>query len=63
MVGNEGTKIVFRTNFPESKTVAGFLKGRKGLDLTQEIERLGVGQAYVSTPDHTNARKVMMAGD
>ena len=61
VVGNAGTKIVFRTNFPESKAVAGFLKGRKGLDLTQEIERLGVGQAYVSTAEHTNARKVLMA--
>lgn len=63
VVGNAGTKIVFRTNFPDSKAVAGFLKGRKGLDLTQEIERLGVGQAYVSTPDHTNARKVLMTED
>lgn len=63
VVGNAGTKIVFRTNFPESKSVAGFLKGRKGLDLTQEIERLGVGQAYVSTPDHTNARKVLLTGE
>jgi DNA phosphorothioation-dependent restriction protein DptH len=60
VVGNAGTKIVFRTNFPESKQVAGFLKGRRTLDITNEIERLDVGQAFVSTPDHSAARKVNM---
>jgi hypothetical protein len=60
VVGNAGTKIVFRTNFPASKTVAGFLRGRSGQDLSQQIEQLGVGQAYVSTPDHAQARKVFM---
>jgi len=60
VVGNAGTKIVFRTNFPESKQVAGFLKGRRTLDITNEIERLDVGQAFVSTPDQSVARKVHM---
>lgn len=61
VLGNAGTKIVFRTNFPASKQVAGYLRGRSGQDLSQEIEKLGVGQAYVSTPDAPQSRKVFMA--
>jgi hypothetical protein len=61
VIGNAGTKIVFRTNYPSSKGVSGFLRGRSGLDLTQEIERLGVGVAYVSTPGVAQAQKVYMA--
>lgn len=60
VLGNAGTKIVFRTNFPESKQVAGYLRGRTGQDLSQEIEKLGVGQAYVSTPDSPQSRKLNM---
>ena len=43
VLGNAGTKIVFRTNFPSSKTVAGYLRGRAGQDLSQQIEKLGCG--------------------
>lgn len=60
VLGNAGTKIVFRTNYPASKVAAGFLRGRDGQDLSQQIEQLGVGCAYVSTPDHTRARRVYM---
>ncbi|WP_193661176.1 ATP-binding protein [Nocardioides kribbensis] len=60
VVGNAGTKIIFRTNFPASKQVAGYLRGRSGQDLSMEIEKLGVGQAYVSTPDSPQARKTHM---
>lgn len=62
VLGNAGTKIVFRTNFPASKVAAGFLRGRTGQDLSQQIEQLGVGNAYVSTPDHARARRVYMYG-
>lgn len=61
VLGNAGTKIVFRTNYPESKATAGFLRGREGQDLSQQIEQLSVGTAYVSTPDHVRAQKVYMA--
>ncbi|WP_406075319.1 helicase HerA domain-containing protein [Micromonospora sp. NBC_01638] len=57
---NAGTKIVFRTNFPASKAVAGYLRGRAGQDLSQQIEQLGVGQAYVATPDEVQARRIYM---
>jgi hypothetical protein len=60
VVLNAGTKIVFRTNFPDSKTVAGFLRGRDGVDLSQSIEGLNVGEAFVSTPDSVRARRVYM---
>lgn len=60
VLGNAGTKIVFRTNFPASKAVSNMLRGRNGVDLSQEIEKLGVGVAYVSTPDAVQARKVYM---
>jgi hypothetical protein len=46
---NCGTKIVFRTNFPESKMVAKVLQGPGGRDLGDEITKLPVGVAFVST--------------
>jgi DNA phosphorothioation-dependent restriction protein DptH len=61
VLGNAGTKIVFRTNFPASKSVASFLRGRDGQDLSRQIEQLSVGCAYVSTPDHAQARQVYMS--
>jgi DNA phosphorothioation-dependent restriction protein DptH len=60
VLGNAGLKIVFRTNFPASKTVAGYLRGRAGQDLSKQIELLNVGEAYVSTPDSSQAQKVQM---
>lgn len=61
VLGNAGTKIVFRTNYPASKKVSNFLRGRTGVDISQEIEKLNVGVAYVSTPDVAQARKVYMS--
>jgi len=60
VLGNAGTKIVFRTNHPASRSVAGYLRGRGGVDLSVEIERLSVGVAYVSTPDSPQARRTYM---
>ena len=60
---NAGSKVVFRTNYPASKKVAGFLRARGAQDLTERIEQLGVGQAYVSTPEHVGARKTYMSSD
>ena len=58
-----GTKIVFRTNYPDSKTAANLIRGRDGKDLSKNIEQLGVGEAYVSTPTMTMARLVKMCDD
>jgi hypothetical protein len=60
VLGNAGTKIIFRTNYPESRTTAGFLRGSDGQDLSKQLEQLSVGSAYVSVPDHVRARKVYM---
>jgi hypothetical protein len=63
VLSNAGTKVAFRCNFPQSRTVAGFLRGRDGQDMAVELEKLAVGQAYVSTPEQATARKVFMARD
>ncbi|MFE7202373.1 helicase HerA domain-containing protein [Pseudonocardia alni] len=63
VLANAGSKVAFRCNFPESRTVAGFMRGRAGQDLAVALENLSVGQAYVSTPDRAEARKVFMARD
>lgn len=60
VIANAGTKIVFRTNFPDSKKISGFLRGRNGQDLSLDIEKLGVGEAFVSIPDVAQARKTYM---
>ncbi len=60
VVENAGTKIVFRTNHPMSRKVAGFLRTRSGGELDKTIEQLGVGTAFVQTPDMANAARVSM---
>jgi len=61
VLSNAGTKVAFRCNFPQSRRVAGFLRGRAGQDMSTALENLAVGQAYISTPEHSEARKVFMA--
>lgn len=63
VLSNAGTKVAFRCNFPESRKVAGFLRGRAGHDMSTALENLAVGQAYISTAEHAEARKVFMARD
>ena len=54
VLSNAGTKVAFRCNFPQSRTVAGFLRGRSGQDMSSALEQLAVGQAYVSTPEQAD---------
>jgi DNA phosphorothioation-dependent restriction protein DptH len=51
VLGNAGTKIIFRMNFPESRKVSGFIRGHQGQDISQRIEQLSTGSAYVQTPE------------
>ncbi len=51
VLNNAGTKVIFRMNYPESRKVSGFIRGRAGQDLPLRIEQLAVGSAYVQTPD------------
>lgn len=60
VVGNAGTKVVFRTNFPMSKKVAGFLRGHQQADLAAMIEQLDVGEALVQTPTMPRCARVRM---
>lgn len=60
VVGNAGTKVVFRTNFPMSKKVSGFLRAQKSFDLAAAIEQLDIGEAYVQTPEMTTCARVRM---
>ena len=60
VIANSGCKIVFRTNFPDSKAVAGFVRGVGKDDLSKEIEKLAVGEAFVSTPDNHIAKRTKM---
>lgn len=63
VIDNVGTKIVFRTNYPDSKTAANLIRGRDGKDLSKNIEQLAVGEAYVATPALTVARITKMYDD
>ena len=63
VVDNVGTKIVFRTNYPNSKSAANLIRGRDGRDLSKNLEQLGVGEAYVSTPTLIIARLTKMHDD
>jgi DNA phosphorothioation-dependent restriction protein DptH len=60
VVGNAGTKVIFRTNFPMSKKVGGFLRAPARFDLAAAIEQLDVGEAYVQTPEMSTAARVRM---
>jgi len=60
VVGNAGTKVVFRTNFPMSRKVAGFLRPSRDMDLAQAIEQLPVGESFVQTIDMPTCARVRM---
>jgi hypothetical protein len=62
VVNNAGTKIVFRTNFPESRSVAGLVRGTNKDDFAREIEGLRVGEAFVTAHDLPRARRCRMNG-
>lgn len=60
VLGNAGTKIIFRTNYPGSRKVAGFLKPRRGENIADQIEQLPVASALVQTPDMQHALQTRM---
>lgn len=63
VVDNVGTKIVFRTNYPNSKSAANLIRGRDGRDPSKNIEQSSVGKAYVSTLTLVIARLTKMRND
>lgn len=58
---NAGTRIVFRTNHPDSRKVASLLSPQNSGELARRIERLKVGQAYVQAPGASQPALVTMA--
>ena len=60
VLANAGTKIIFRTNYPGSRKVAGFLKPRRNQNIADEIEQLSVGNALVQTPEMQHALRLRM---
>ena len=60
VLGNAGTKIIFRTNYPGSRKVAGFLKPRRDENIADRIEQLPVGNALVQTPEMRHALQLRM---
>jgi DNA phosphorothioation-dependent restriction protein DptH len=60
VLSNAGTKIIFRMNYPESRKVSGFIRGRQGQDLSKRIEQLSVGSAYIQTPEMLYGSEVKM---
>lgn len=60
IVGNAGTKVSFRVNYPDSRKVGGFFQGRQGQNIAQQLERLSIGQAIIQTPEMPSAVRVQM---
>ncbi len=60
VLNNAGTKVIFRMNYPESRKVSGFIRTRQGQELSERIEQLPVGSAYVQTPDMAYGSAVKM---
>ena len=60
VLGNAGTKVVFRTNYPASRRVSGFVKLRRDRDSAEIIEQLSVGNALVQTTEMQFAKQVSM---
>jgi hypothetical protein len=61
VLGNVGTRVIFRVNHPESRKAAGFIRGPHGQDLAERVEQLAVGHAFVQTPDMRFASLVRMS--
>jgi hypothetical protein len=60
VLGNAGAKVAFRANYPDSRKVAGYFRGREGQDLVARLEGLTVGQALVQTPEMGQAQLTRM---
>ena len=60
VVGNAGTKISVRTNYPDSRRVAQFFRASTGHDLSSILEGLAAGNALVQTPEMPRAVRVRM---
>jgi len=61
VLDNAGTKVIFRTNYPLSKRVAGYLKAPHFIpDVVSKLEGLDVGHALIQTPQMATCAEVEM---
>ena len=60
VLSNAGTKVIFRVNYPDSRKVSGFVRASGGDALSQQIERLSVGEAIIQTPEMPAAQHIRM---
>jgi DNA phosphorothioation-dependent restriction protein DptH len=51
VLGNAGTKVIFRTNYPESGKLARYVQPRTFQEAAAQIEQLNVANAFVQTPE------------
>ena len=60
VLGNAGTKVIFRTNYPESRKLAPYVQPRNPNEIAAQIEQLTVGTALVQTPEMQKGMVVHM---
>lgn len=60
VIGNAGTKILYRTNAPASNSVGQLINMRTGKDPRRIVENLRVGNALVQTPEMKYGEVVQM---
>ncbi len=61
VLDNAGTKVIFRTNYPLSKRVSGYLKAPHFIpDTVSKLEGLDVGHALIQTPQMATCAEVEM---
>lgn len=62
VVHNAGTKVLFRTNYPESKVLAKYVqsRGARGADFAGHLEALDVGRAFVQTQQMQHCIECLM---
>jgi len=65
VIHNAGTKILFRTNYPESRRLAKFVQSRetKEGDFARRLEVLPVGRAFVQTQQMPRCVECLMGAD
>jgi len=60
VLSTAGTKVLFRVNYPESRTLTKYIASPPNKRIDTIVEQLPVGQAFVQTPEMRFGRQVRM---
>ncbi|WP_129677779.1 ATP-binding protein [Candidatus Chloroploca sp. Khr17] len=60
VLSTAGTKVLFRVNYPESRTLSKYIASPPNKRIDAIVEQLPVGQAFVQTPEMRFGRQVRM---